>query len=149
MRVFPAISELRSEGKHIALVVDEYGGTDGLVTLEDLIEELIGEVYDEHDPADVHLHEKHLTSGGHFPGDTPLRRFENATGVSLPRGPYSTLAGFILSELGRIPQVGDVVDHDEVSLVVHTMTNRKISLVSLTSTDHPGANQPADHTSGG
>lgn len=138
MRIFPAISELRSEGKHIALVVDEYGGTDGLVTLEDLIEELIGEVYDEHDPADVQLTEERLGSKGHYPGTISLRRFEDATGLALPSGPYSTLAGFLLSALGRIPEEGDVVSFGRARLVIHEMTNRKIALVSVLFDEGPG-----------
>lgn len=146
MKVFPAISELRSEGKHIALVVDEYGGTDGLVTLEDLIEELIGEVYDEHDPADVQLHEKRLSARGYFPGDIPLRRFEDASGLELPRGPYSTLAGFLLSELGRIPEEGDVVNYEGARLIVNTMSNRKIALVSLLYEEGLRPGQPASRT---
>lgn len=136
MKVFPAISELRAEGKHIALVVDEYGGADGLVTLEDLIEELIGEVYDEHDPADVQLHERRLSSRGQFAGDTTLRRFEDATGIALPRGPFSTVAGFMLAELGRIPAEGDVVEYGDARLVVHQMAERKIALVGVLATNN-------------
>lgn len=132
MKVFPAISQLRSEGKHIALVVDEYGGADGLVTLEDLVEELIGEVYDEHDPADRRLRDEQLTDQGLFRGDTTLRELDDHAGVALPPGPYSTVAGFILAELGHIPTPGDSVEHAGARLVVHTMEGRRISVVAVT-----------------
>jgi putative hemolysin len=131
MRVFPALTHLRAEGKHIALVVDEYGGADGLITLEDLVEELIGEVYDEHDSADRLIREQVLLPSGTYPGDTSLRDFEEATGVALPKGPYHTLAGYLLAELGRIPQPGEEVTVDRVSLTVSDMDNRRIVSVEV------------------
>lgn len=131
MRVFPALSHLRAEGKHIALVVDEYGGADGLVTLEDLVEELIGEVYDEHDSADRLLREQALQPSGTYPGDMSLRDFEEVTGCSLPKGPYLTLAGYLLAEFGRIPREGEEVTVDGVSLTVSGMDNRRIASVEV------------------
>ena len=131
MKVFPALTQLRAEGKHIALVVDEYGGADGLVTLEDLVEELIGEVYDEHDPADRRAREQSLTSKGPFDGDTSVSRFAELTGVQLPPGPYATVAGYILSELGHIPDEGDAVAIGEMTLVVQSMEDRRIALVGV------------------
>ena len=103
-----AMAQMRASGQHIAVVVDEYGGTDGMVTLEDLLEELVGEIWDEYDVAQrrefLRLHESRLMAGA-----TNLEDFADATGVSLPDGPYETVAGWLLAELGRLGRAGDVV----------------------------------------
>ena len=103
-----AMSQMRASGQHIAMVVDEYGGTDGMVTLEDLLEELVGEIWDEYDTGPrrefLRLHESR-----HFAGATNLEDFADATGVQLPDGPYETVAGWLLTNLGRLGRVGDVV----------------------------------------
>ena len=129
MGVIPALTSLRAQGQHVALVVDEYGGADGLVTLEDLVEELIGEVYDEHDPADLRAAEEKLDSSSVLPGTTSLHRFEEIAGNELKPGPYSTLAGFIMAELGRIPDVGDKVETDNLTLTVLSVADRRIDKV--------------------
>src|SRR5688572_10564433 len=97
----------------MAIVVDEYGGTDGVVTVEDLIEELVGEIADEHDVAEAGSEE--LTAPGDettFLVDGLLREDELAeqTGFRLPEGPYETLAGFLLSRLGHIPVAGESIE---------------------------------------
>ncbi|WP_231587585.1 hemolysin family protein [Corynebacterium comes] len=103
-----AMAQMRASGQHIAVVVDEYGGTDGMVTLEDLLEELVGEIWDEYDIMQrrefLRLHESRLVAG-----TTNLEDFAEATGVSLPDGPYETVAGWLLTELGRLGRAGDVV----------------------------------------
>ena len=105
--VLTALSEMRRENQHLAIVVDEYGGTDGIVTLEDLIEEVIGEIYDEYD-AEVAPDGKQPPGGPReVDGLLNLDDFTEATGLELPDGPYETVAGYVLSELGRLPEVGD------------------------------------------
>ena len=103
-----AMAQMRASGRHIAMVVDEYGGTDGMVTLEDLLEELVGEIWDEYDSGPRHeflqLHESRR-----FSGATTLEDFADATGVVLPDGPYETIAGWLFTRLGRLGRVGDVV----------------------------------------
>lgn len=133
MTVLPAITRLREEGKHIALVVDEYGGVDGLVTLEDLIEQLIGEVFDEHDPADLRLRAQLPKQRGRHLGSQSLRRFADESGVTIPDGPYSTIAGFVLSELGRIPAVGESVTWGPHTFTVLSMEGRRITELELAS----------------
>ncbi|PWH06321.1 hypothetical protein DEO23_04870 [Brachybacterium endophyticum] len=107
--LLPAMTQMRSTGHHIAMVVDEYGGTDGLVTLEDLIEELVGEIWDEYDAAehreDLRLHESET-----FDGQTSLEDFADRAGISLPEGPYETIAGWMLWRLGRLADIGDIVE---------------------------------------
>ena len=104
-KVLSALSEMRREGHHLAIVEDEYGGTDGIVTLEDLIEELIGEIHDEYDEAGA----APARPGGPAEVDGLLNLddlFEQ-TGLRLPEGPYETAAGWVMWRLGRLPVRND------------------------------------------
>ena len=99
-RILPAMASMRREGVHIALVVDEYGGTDGIVTLEDLVEELVGEIRDEYDrPDDAdEPHERRLD--GMFDAGLNIEDFSEMTGIELVDGPYETVAGFVIDQTG-------------------------------------------------
>ncbi|MGC5052536.1 hemolysin family protein [Micromonospora sp. DT48] len=105
-RVLAALTEMRREGHHLAVVVDEYGGTAGIVTCEDLIEELVGEIHDEYaeapEPAYTGL-------PAVVDGRLNLADFADRTGVSLPTGPYETVGGFVMAALGRLPAPGDEI----------------------------------------
>ncbi|MFG3703702.1 hemolysin family protein [Micromonospora sp. NPDC047670] len=105
-RVLAALSEMRRERHHLAVVVDEYGGTAGIVTLEDLIEELIGEIHDEYDTAPEPVH---AGLPAVVDGRLNLADFAERTGVTLPPGPYETVGGFVMAALGRLPVPGDEV----------------------------------------
>jgi putative hemolysin len=129
--VLAAMSEMRREGQHMAIVVDEYGGTDGIVTLEDLIEEVIGDIRDEYDED---ITDARRLAGGEVEVDGKLNLDEIAevSGVELPEGPYATVAGFVMAELGRLPKTGDVVEHDSVRLTVVRTEGRRVARVRLT-----------------
>jgi putative hemolysin len=129
-RVLPALSEMRAAGHHLAVVVDEYGGTAGIVTLEDLIEELIGEIRDEYDVAE----EPGAQTGSVFEVDAliNLDEFEELTAVRLPDGPYETVAGALMARLGHVPRAGDSAELAGVRLTVSGMDGRRVARVRVT-----------------
>ena len=129
-KVLPAMSEMRREGHHLAIVVDEYGGTAGIVTLEDLIEEVIGDIRDEYD---VEGDDRLRLHGGEVEADGLLNLDEvrTVTGVDLPEGPYETLAGYVMACLGHVPRVGEAVEVDGHRLEVSELDNRRIARVRV------------------
>ena len=128
--LLPTLMMLRRGGGHIALVVDEYGGTDGIVTLEDLIEELVGDIQDEYDPTSAAT-----ASGGgaeELPAALHADEVAERLGLQLPPARYETLGGFIMQRLGRIPVVGDFVDELGHRFTVTKVDGRRPVLVRVT-----------------
>jgi putative hemolysin len=124
--VLAALSEMRKEQAHLAIVVDDYGGTAGIVTLEDLVEELIGDIRDEYDleqgPAAA------LPAGEvEVDGLLNLDEFAEQTGITLPEGHYETAAGYVLAALGDLPAVGDSVPVDGHTITVTELDGRRIA----------------------
>ncbi|MCW6007320.1 hemolysin family protein [Micromonospora sp. CPCC 205371] len=105
-RVLAALSEMRRERHHLAVVVDEYGGTAGIVTLEDLIEELVGEIHDEYDTVPEPVA---VGVPAEVDGRLNLADFAERAGFELPPGPYETVGGYLMARLGRLPEAGDEV----------------------------------------
>ncbi len=138
-RVLPSLSRMRKTSQHIALVVDEYGGTDGVVTLEDLVEELVGEIYDEYDTGAEHEDRVSMANGTiDVDGGLILQEFKAASGIALPEGHYETVAGFMLDRLGRLPVRGDSVQIPGYVLTVLSMDRLRIARVRV----KPVPNQP-------
>ncbi|MEV4562487.1 hemolysin family protein [Nonomuraea sp. NPDC049419] len=128
-RLLTTLNEMRDEGQHLAIVVDEYGGTAGIVTMEDLVEELIGDIRDEYDiEEDVVV----LPAGEiEIDGLTNLNDFATETGIRLPDGPYETLAGFVMAMLGHVPAVGERVEFSGFELTVTELDGRRIARVRV------------------
>jgi putative hemolysin len=132
-RVLPALSEMRREGHHLAIVIDEYGGTDGIVTLEDLVEELVGDIRDEYDVAHGTTSTRRLDGGEiEVEGLLNLDDFEDETGLTLPEGPYETVAGFMMAQLGHLPERGEYVEFEGHRLSVIELDGRRVARVRLT-----------------
>ncbi|MDQ6698520.1 MAG: hemolysin family protein [Actinomycetota bacterium] len=121
------LSELRAVGTHLAVVVDEYGGTAGIVTVEDLLEEIVGEIDDEHDPASVPV----TSAAGTWVLAGTLHHDEvlEACGFEMPDGEFETLAGFVLDRLGHIPTEGEVLTVDGWSFTVAEMDRHRVAVV--------------------
>ncbi len=132
--VLSSLSEMRREGMHLAIVVDEYGGTAGIVTLEDLVEELIGDIRDEYDTDQGQATTLH---GGEVEVDGLLNldEFAEQTGVALPEGPYETAAGYVLAALGDLPAVGDSVQVAGHTITVTELDGRRVARLRVSA--HP------------
>ena len=146
--VLAALSEMRRDRAHLAIVVDEYGGTAGIVTLEDLVEELIGDIQDEYD--EEVSHPRQLRGGDiEVDGLLNLDEFAEQTGLELPEGPYETVAGYLLASLGHLPENGESAEIDGRKLTVTQLDGRRISRVLVSpaapaADEEPGATASAN-----
>ena len=124
------MAELRARGYQMAIVVDEYGGTAGVVTLEDLVEEIVGEVLDEHDRSRAGI--VRTDDGVIFPADLRPDELLDRTGIRVPEGDvYDTVGGFLMSTLERIPVAGDMVEIEDGTLSVQRMDGRRVGRVKF------------------
>ena len=135
--VLPALTEMRSKRQHIAIVLDEYGGTDGIVTLENLVESFIGEIHDEYDlPTDTangHVaNELSKTNGEIFAdGLISISDLAESSNIVVPEGPYETLSGFLMHYLGRIPKTQDIVRLNGIRFTVVDMVGKRVGQVRI------------------
>jgi putative hemolysin len=122
--------EMQAEKYHLAMLIDEYGGTAGLVTLEDCIEELVGDIVDEHDVED---REVERLDGGELlvDGGMSVDDLSDLLPIQLPEGDWDTVGGFLLSELGRLPVEGETVTYDGYVFTARRLDGRRISLVHV------------------
>ena len=125
--VLPTVAQMRQVGTHIAVVVDEYGGTDGIVTLEDLIEELVGDIRDERDTPD-----SAGSTSDSFDGGLTIEEFAHRAHLDLADGDYETVAGYVIARLGRIPEPGDAVVVGDHRITVAEMEALRVTRVSVT-----------------
>jgi CBS domain containing-hemolysin-like protein len=141
LRLDPLLLQLRQGGMQLAVVVDEYGGTSGVVTLEDLVEEIVGEVSDEHDRGETTGRE--VRDGlWTVPGLWRPDEVRSRVGVEVPDGPaYETVGGWVMATLGRVPLVGDEVEVDGWSVRVVDMDGHRVDRLRLARTHRPGPDE--------
>jgi len=123
--VLPALTEMRNQRQHLAIVLDEYGGTDGIVTLEDLVECLIGDIRDEYDGDEDEITLETRTGDFEVDGLVSIEDLFDDSGIEIPEGPYETASGFVMHFLGRIPVIGDVVKVNGIRIAVLTMEGKR------------------------
>jgi len=133
-KISEVLKDLRDKKSHMAIVIDEYGGTAGILTLEDIIEEIIGEVMDEYD-----AEEKLITDNedGSITVDARLdvEELEDYLKVEFPEGKFESVGGFIISLLGRVPEVGERIEYKNIVMVIEAANSRKIEKIHIRSID--------------
>lgn len=128
-KVLPTMRDLQIARAQLALVINEHGGAEGIVTVEDMIEELVGEIYDETDPDPATV--RTLDDGTLLvPGGYPIHDLDDI-GMSLPEGNYTTIAGLVLDHLGRIPRSGDAFALDDLTITVKAVNRHVITEVAI------------------
>lgn len=133
--VLPALTEMRSKRQHIAIVLDEYGGTDGIVTLENLVECLIGEIHDEYDSHEGDVEIQPRTGDIEIDGLISLEELQETAGISLPEGPYETVSGFIMHFLGRIAVEHDVIRVNGARFTILSMNGKRVGQILIARDD--------------
>lgn len=127
----PLLAEMQKTGRHLALIVDEHGGTAGLLSLEDIAEELVGEIRDEYDAGEAHGRRLGEAEWFRVPGSLRPDELRNLAGLGLPDGEYETLAGYLMDRLGRIPRRGDTVTENGWVMRVQGMDGRRVTEVDV------------------
>jgi len=138
MRIMDLLRKMRSSRIHIAAVLDEYGGIDGLITIEDIVEEIVGEIEDEHDIPDNNIYnriEKISQNIFHVGGRVNIEKVENLIGTKIvsEKSDFETIGGFILSEMKKIPRVGEVLDfRADLSFRILDADGVRVRLIEIT-----------------
>jgi CBS domain containing-hemolysin-like protein len=125
-QVEDVLGDMKRQQDHLAIVLDEFGGTAGLVTMEDVLEELVGPIFDEHDTKAAGL-----GTGGLLSGAAELRDINAVHGLALDDSDYTTLGGLLFGQLGRLPRVGDVVRVPGAAFEIVAMDGVKVDQARL------------------
>jgi putative hemolysin len=133
------LDDLRKTRAHMAIVLDEFGGTEGIVTMEDLVEEVIGDIADEYDVAQREALE--MNGVLELAGSLSLIDVRSDHGIRIPEGSWSTLGGYVFSRIGRVPRVGDRVAFNGGELEVVAMDSRRVAAVRVHRTPGVAATQ--------
>lgn len=141
-RLLPSLETLRKRGIHLAVVIDEYGGTDGIVTLEDMTEELVGDIRDEYDLPEekggIRPDRTAFVNGvATVDGGMTIEDFADLTGIELEDGPYETVAGYFLAHTGKLGEIGDALSSDDgYDMVVTKVDGRRIETLEVRRRDN-------------
>lgn len=136
-KLLPSLELLRKRGIHLAVVIDEYGGTDGIVTLEDMTEELVGDIRDEYDLPEEKGGERterttFVNGVATIEGGMTIEDFADLTGIELEDGPYETVAGYFLAHTGKMGEIGDVLLSDDgYDMTVTQVDGRRIETLEI------------------
>lgn len=130
MKISMLLPELQKSKTHMAIVVDEFGGTSGLITLEDILEEIVGEIWDEHDEK-IKTFNKIDDNNYEFNAEIPLDEFVKIMNVEEPESTYHTLGGWIFESIERVPSNGEQFDYVNLTLTVTEVENRRIRKVMV------------------
>lgn len=133
--ILPALTEMRVQRQHLAIVLDEYGGTDGIVTMEDLVECLIGDIRDEYDTEEPEVAHESRTGDFEVDGLISIEDLQDKTNIVIPEGPYETASGFVMHYLGRIPKVSDVVAIEGARITVLSMEGKRAGSLLISRAD--------------
>ncbi|MDR0432738.1 MAG: hypothetical protein LBH48_05455, partial [Bifidobacteriaceae bacterium] len=140
--LIPVLVDLRASGTPMAIVVDEYGGTSGALTLEDMVEEIVGDVSDEHDPRRTRPR-RGADGSWRLPGETRPDELLAMSGIRVPESAaYETLGGLVMASLERIPLAGDEVDIGPVHLRVESMLGRRVETLRVWQDEPEEGSQP-------
>lgn len=133
-KISEVLQDLRDKKSHMAIVIDEYGGTAGILTLEDIIEEIIGEVMDEYDAEEKLIIDN---EDGSITVDARLdvEELEDYIDVKLPEGKFESVGGFVISLLGRVPTVGEKIAYENMEMIIEDANNRKIEKIRIGNAD--------------
>ena len=146
MKLDDLLAEMQAKRVHMAIVVDEYGGTAGVVTIEDIVEEIVGEIRDEYDFAEEASYQQLRDGEFLFSGGIDLDDVNLLAGADLPKDTTETLGGFIYSYLGRVPVHGEVVEAGGLRLIVDQVAGRRIRKVRATRHQAPISENNSDET---
>jgi CBS domain containing-hemolysin-like protein len=139
-KISEVLKDLRDNKSHLAIVVDEYGGTAGILTLEDIIEEIIGDVMDEYDDEEKLIVE-HDDGSISVNARLDVEELEDYLNVVLPDGKFESVGGFVISLLGKVPSVNERLTYNELEMVIEVANSRKIERIRIRriSSEDPGS----------
>ncbi|MBU8907408.1 hemolysin family protein [Desertibacillus haloalkaliphilus] len=130
LRISTLLPELQKHKTHMAVVIDEFGGTEGLITMEDILEEIVGEIWDEHDEKKLLV--KQIDNGSFiFSAEIGLDDFSQFVSIPLPDSNYHSLGGWIVEQFERIPTTGDQFEYSDVTIIIHKVEGHRIRSVQV------------------
>lgn len=141
------LKEFRANRNHMAIVVDEYGGVAGLVTIEDVLEQIVGEIEDEHDFEEDTQILQHENQTATVKGITPIEDFNHHFGTEFSDEEFDTIGGLVINQLGHLPKRGEVIELGDLQFRVLRATNRQVHLLEVRQLEAPTQSESIDHSS--